>query len=321
MSHLSFGMGGSNSTSTKLSKSIATAKLQLDDLLKGLKAGAGKGGAGGGSVLEDYTFEMALLAIETKATNESINTLKANMEKMGAMKIKGNFSAIAPTMSRSEDLSKNDKSLIDQLFGDDLAKSTANLQAKFEGLKSTIKPLITDLGKTLSEDVLVAMSYIDAAYNQSFAFLGDVISNGFASLFNKDIKFDFKKMLGNFLSGLGDMVMSMAIKMKAIAALKTKVELALATLGGGPLALGAAIGLFALGAAIKGGGMALSASSSNAMVSNNAGGGGGYNNSSPSFNGYQAQGMTIKIEGELKGKGTDLVGVFNNVTRMYGNNG
>lgn len=310
-----FSMGGSSTGATSLSKSMAAAKLELDELLKGLKGGAGKG-AGGGSAIQDYTFEMALLAIETQATNDSINSLRANMERRGARAIKGDVSAIAPTMSRSEDLAKNDKGLIDQLFGEDLAKSTANLQAKMNTLMDGIKPVITDFSLKFSEFVSKNFETIQASMSMGVEFLGDTLATGLASIFNKNIKFDFSKMLGGFLSSLGDMFLKMATPM-IIGGLLMNIGLP----GSGTAQLGSGLKLGALAVGLKAGGMALSAGSSNSMVANSAGGGGQYNNSSPSFNGYQAQGMTIKIEGELKGKGTDLVGVINNVTRTHGNNG
>jgi ABC-type uncharacterized transport system permease subunit len=148
--------------------------------------------------------------------------------------------------------------------------------------------------------------------NLSFSFLGDTLAAGFASVFNKDIKFDFKKLLGNFLSGLGDMVMRMAIQMKAVAALKTKIELALSTLGGGGFALAGAVALFALGAAMKGGGMALSSSSvgsSSTSVSTST----GARNIVP-FQNPSGFNNTVKFEIQ----GNTLVGVLNNVNRANG---
>lgn len=138
------------------------------------------------------------------------------------------------------------------ISGIDLKESENALKEKFEALKGRIQPTITSFGLGLSEDMSLALSYVTDAMNISFNFLGDTLSNAFASIFNKDIKFDFKKLLGQFLEGLGSMVMQMAVQLKAVAALKTKIEIALASVGGGGFALAGAIGLFALGAAMKG---------------------------------------------------------------------
>jgi hypothetical protein len=263
--------------------------------------------------VKDYTFELALLNLEIKNTQKNIKELNearelSNLKTLGRTSV----SPIPFTMSRSEDASKKDKGLIDQLFGEDLTQSTANLQAKFEAFKSGIKPIITDFGSAVSEDVKTAMDFVSEGMNLSFSFLGDTLAAGFASVFNKDIKFDFKKLLGNFLSGLGDMVMRMAIQMKAVAALKTKIELALSTLGGGGFALAGAVALFALGAAMKGGGMALSSSSvgsSSTSVSNST----GARNIVPNFN---PSGFNNTVKFEIQGN--TLVGVLNNVNRANG---
>jgi len=285
---------------------------------KGLMSGTGGGGGKTpplippteAKAIQDYTFDIALLNLEIKNGLANIKQYNDALSLAGMRKINFTPQAMSFTMSRTEDMAKGDKGLINQLFGEDLNKSTANLQAKFETLKSGIKPLITKFGVEVSEDVNVAMGYVNTAFNQSFSFLGDVISTGFASIFNKDIKFDFKKMLGNFLSGLGEVVMTMALQMKAIAALKTKVELALTTFGGGSFALAGAIGLFALGAAIKGGGMAMSNSASSSMGSattTNA------RNTSPYVGAY---GMAGNVKFEVEG--TKLVGVLNNTNQSYG---
>lgn len=121
------------------------------------------------------------------------------------------------------------------ISGIDLKESENALKEKFEALKGRIQPTITSFGLGLSEDMSLALSYVTDAMNISFNFLGDTLSNAFASIFNKDIKFDFKKLLGQFLEGLGSMVMQMAVQLKAVAALKTKIEIALASVGGGGL--------------------------------------------------------------------------------------
>lgn len=196
------------------------------------------------------------------------------------------------------------------ISGIDLKESENALKEKFEALKGRIQPTITSFGLGLSEDMSLALSYVTDAMNISFNFLGDTLSNAFASIFNKDIKFDFKKLLGQFLEGLGSMVMQMAVQLKAVAALKTKIEIALASVGGGGFALAGAIGLFALGAAMKGGGMALSQSG----------------NQSPSQSQQYNSTFTAPVQGssnqsnkvEFVIQGTTLKGVLNNVNNSFG---
>lgn len=196
------------------------------------------------------------------------------------------------------------------ISGIDLKESENALKEKFEALKGRIQPTITSFGLGLSEDMSLALSYVTDAMNISFNFLGDTLSNAFASIFNKDIKFDFKKLLGQFLEGLGSMVMQMAVQLKAVAALKTKIEIALASVGGEGFALAGAIGLFALGAAMKGGGMALSQSG----------------NQSPSQSQQYNSTFTAPVQGssnqsnkvEFVIQGTTLKGVLNNVNNSFG---
>jgi hypothetical protein len=210
-------------------------------------------------------------------------------------------------MSRSEDASKKDKGLIDQLFGEDLKKSTDNLQSKFEALKGSIKPIISGFSSDLVSFVNKNFNTINEAMTMGTQFLGDVLATGLASIFNRNIKFDFKKMLGQFLSALGDFFFKMATPLIVGGIL---MNIAVPGLGTSQLISGGK--LAALGIGLKGGGMALSSSSvgsSSTSVNTST----GARNIVPNIN---PSGFNNTVKFEIQGN--TLVGVLNNVNRANG---
>ena len=258
--------------------------------------------------VKDYTFELALLNLEIKNTQKNIKELNearelSNLKKLGRTSV----SPIPFTMSRSEDASKKDKGLIDQLFGEDLKKSTDNLQSKFEALKGSIKPIISGFSSDLVSFVNKNFYTINEAMTMGTQFLGDVLATGLASIFNRNIKFDFKKMLGQFLSALGDFFFKMATPL-----IVGGILMNIAVPGSGTAQLISGGKLAALGIGLKGGGMALSSSSvgsSSTSVSTST----GARNIVP-FQNPSGFNNTVKFEIQ----GNTLVGVLNNVNRANG---
>jgi hypothetical protein len=161
---------------------------------------------------------------------------------------------------------------VENVFGD----AQESIKSKINQFKDAIRPFLEN----------------------SLGVLADVMAQGFASMFNQDIKFDSKKMIAQVLSAVGDMLISIAVPLVAALALGN-----VATFGGMSIEWGAAIGLLAAGAAMKGGGMALGSGSSSPSSSGQLG---GYN-SAPSFQPQQSSsyGMQpIKVEfanGALQG--------------------
>ncbi len=258
--------------------------------------------------VKDYTFELALLNLEIKKTQKNIKELNearelSNLKTLGRTSV----SPIPFTMSRSEDASKKDKGLIDQLFGEDLKKSTDNLQSKFEALKGSIKPIISGFSSDLVSFVNKNFYTINEAMTMGTQFLGDVLATGLASIFNRNIKFDFKKMLGQFLSALGDFFFKMATPL-----IVGGILMNIAVPGSGTSQLISGGKLAALGIGLKGGGMALSSSSvgsSSTSVSTST----GARNIVP-FQNPSGFNNTVKFEIQ----GNTLVGVLNNVNRANG---
>jgi tape measure domain-containing protein len=258
--------------------------------------------------VKDYTFELALLNLEIKNTQKNIKELNearelSNLKTLGRTSV----NTIPFTMSRSEDASKKDKGLIDQLFGEDLKKSTDNLQSKFEALKGSIKPIISGFSSDLVSFVNKNFYTINEAMTMGTQFLGDVLATGLASIFNRNIKFDFKKMLGQFLSALGDFFFKMATPL-----IVGGILMNIAVPGSGTAQLISGGKLAALGIGLKGGGMALSSSSvgsSSTSVSTST----GARNIVP-FQNPSGFNNTVKFEIQ----GNTLVGVLNNVNRANG---
>lgn len=186
--------------------------------------------------------------------------------------------------------------LLDTL-GDKVTKAGERLKARIPTTLEGVTKVYSERMMNIAADWDMINATIKDSVFMGISAIGEVFPLAFASIFNKDIDFKkgFKQLLGRFLSGLGDMVMAMAIKLKAVAALKTTIEASLATVGGGAIGLAAAAGLFALGAAMKGGGMALSNASGVSSSNSSFQGGGASGN-------YGVQPIRVTFEnGALQG--------------------
>ena len=247
---------------------------------------------GKGNAIKDYTFDMKLLALETQVTTENIRKLQEQMQLSKMKTIKGSFETIAPTLSRSEDLAKPQKDLIEKLFGGDLSNSTKRLQEKFDAIQNKIKPSLATFTEEFTRNTQLAQESIATALDMSFSFLGDVFAQGFESIFTGKIDFKkgFKQILGSFLVGLGDLVTKMGQKLLVAAIAKDAAEKALVSFFGG--AVPAAIALIGIGSALKGGGMAMSGGTNSQITSN----GGGYSNNSYTGPKY-GQTLNLKVQG------------------------
>ncbi|HEY1056556.1 MAG TPA: hypothetical protein VGE24_15525, partial [Emticicia sp.] len=110
------------------------------------------------------------------------------------------------------------------------------------------------------EDLKKAVEFWTPHFASSFKFLADTVALGFEQLFttNDKVKPDFgiqfRKLLGSFMSSMGDTLIQQASKMLVIQA---KLTTAMSLLGT-PAGWWAIAGLFVLGAALKGGGAAMS---------------------------------------------------------------
>ena len=205
------------------------------------------------------------------------------------------------------------------------------LDINFEGIGERMKSHIGNIMSSMTEiDVDTPLSAFLQKFTQKvetmrevmqnaiamgMSFVADTLAIGLASIFNPDVKFDFKALLGRFLSGLGDMLIQMAVQLKAAAIAKTATEGALTTFGGGIAAIGGAGTLLALGIAAKTGGAALSASAPSSSVGggyNQGGYGSGYGTTfSPNIT--ATFGGTVQVVAD----GTQLKGVLDSTNVRY----
>jgi hypothetical protein len=192
-----------------------------------------------------------------------------------------------------------------------LDDATKNLDAGVAKVGDKIKESIQKIQIIFTKETLILKDFAKATTEMAGVFLGDALSGAFASVFDQDIEFNFKGLLGQFLAGLGEMVMAMAIKLGAFAKLKTAVEKALLTFGTGAIAVVGAAGLFALGAAMKGGGIAMSQSASGSTNNNVI-------NNAPRFNGGGSNGqLNITIGGEFRMRNNEMVAAVQQVNRKF----
>lgn len=202
-----------------------------------------------------------------------------------------------------------------KIFGDFILSLNESLNGAWDGLGETsftkIKwftdKLSSSFGMGMSESINTMMQMIDFASNS----LADFFTESFSQIFNTEVKFDFKTVLGGFLKSFGQFVIAIGQKL-----LKAGILLALipetATMGFRRIAAG--VGLMALGGAISGGGGALSSNSQQTI--------------SPSENNsYQTQfkGAIGGSQGGFDGgkvvfelQGTTLRGVLNNTDKLHG---
>lgn len=222
-----------------------------------------KGGSGGKD-LKDYTFEIKLLDLETEQARKRISELYAEIEKT---KQNGFTPQLAVNTGVLNEEKLNWFNQMSKAVGFDGESSTKKLQERYKNLADNITPIVnsgmkkisTIFGDITNENFGEIKGYIE----QGVGMLGDTLSQGFAALFNKDIKFDFKKLIGGFLSALGDMLIKLGS-----AELTAGILMNIATPGAG---MGKVLGggkMLAFGAALKGGGMAMSANSNIGSTSN-----------------------------------------------------
>ena len=136
--------------------------------------------------------------------------------------------------------------------------------------------------------------------------LGELFTGIFESVFDKDVKFDFKKVLASFLKSMGQMLISMGTAVLAAGKLFT---LSVLTSVEGVKSIKSGLGLIALGGALSAGGNVL-----------------GRSGDSPSQSKQYDSTFTAPAQGssnqnnkvEFVIQGTTLKGVLNNVNNSFG---
>jgi hypothetical protein len=284
-------------TSNPMAKIVAGMKTASKDIMaffNELESGEPKM-KNANKAVQDYTFEIKLLGIETEATRKRIEDLNAQAEKTKQI-------GFTPDSSKNTKEHLNDlKKQFDDIanaIGFDGEASSKKLQERYNQLIQPLaenisySPQIMDavkkLGINISDgfsglEIDGIMTYIKKiqawkgllqnVLQNTFHGLADIVSTGLASMFNQDVKFEPKKMIAQVLSSVGEMLIGIAVPLVAALALGN-----VATMGGMSVQWGAALGMLGAGIAMKGGGMAMSANSNlGTSTQRNTGGGGGSN--------------------------------------------
>jgi hypothetical protein len=228
---------------------------------------------------------------------------------------KGRLGNISSLSSLTEStLSKGKQTVMDvaKLIGLDPDGASQRFAERIKELGEKIKPIadsgMSNITTGIQDTVSKYGSIIEYIISRMTVMLADGLATGLASIFNQNIKFDFKELLGKMLAALGDMFIGMAGPMIA-GGIIANIGLP----GSGSAQLASGLKLMALGTGLKAGGMAMSTNaSSNAQV--NGGGQMGYGSQFMP----QSQGITVNITGSLEPIGGDKLGVIiNNATRSW----
>ena len=318
------GMGGSGNPMSKMSAAMKTASKDIMAFFNELESGKPKMN-GTTKAIQDYTFEMNLLGLETEQTRKRIADLQAQTERSkqnGYTPPKTQLGAIREQL-------EDTKKLFDEIaktVGFDGEASSKKLQERYENL---IKPLavsieqspiimnaVKKLGINISDgfsgmEIDGIMAYIEKikvwkyvleqALTTTFRGLADIVATGLGSMFNQDVKFEPKKMIAQVLSSVGQMLIGIATPLVAALALGN-----VATLGSMSVQWGAALGMLGAGIAMSGGGMALSSNSNlgTSTQRNNIG-----SSSGPSFG---MKTLNVKFEPvKFEAQGSALKGAIN----------
>lgn len=169
------------------------------------------------------------------------------------------------------------------------------------GTTDKLQKVFTILGDKFGATYGDFANLINGTLQTSGAFISDTYTAIWDSLFNADIKFDFKKVLSNFLSSFGQMITQIGTQMAAAGAL-----LMIGTAGQtGGKQVASGLGLVALGTGMSAAGSAMNRPSSTTGTS----------------------GVTSRVQPmmpsqfgtvDFKIQGTVLQGVLNNVNRSNG---
>jgi hypothetical protein len=302
-----------------ISRYSADAKGGINEFVKTLKSGMsslnnfdmsgfGKGGGKGGTA---------------KAVNEikdyGYKRLEA-FKKMHKEEVDLRWEQYFERLQTEKDIAiafENDLKTIPPPAPEVLSTSPENI-ARYIGLDNVVVPInvnfkISEKTKSNFAKFTEEFKVLGEIAKQSIMIVGDGISNLFSDIFeslgNKDVKFDFKKVLGSFLRAMGQMVSTIG---SAILAAGIGLTGSVFGMAEGAKSIATGLGLLALGGALMGGGASFSkgSSSGSSSVSTST----GARNIVPYSNPQSFNGGNVKFEIQ----GNTLVGVLNNVNRANG---
>jgi hypothetical protein len=261
-------------------------------------------------VLDEFSIKLDELS--TKHSQESIERLRLEVDRLknslklfGATPLPNIFEAREQQSNLGEQLRK---SFDITPLGDELGKSTENLAQRFEVLKQRITSGIKSTGEKAKEE----FDIMGEMWRNAVMIIGDSVGNAFSgmfeSIFDQDVKFDFKKVLASFLKAMGQMVATMG---SAILAAGIGLSGSVFGMGEGAKSIAAGVGLIALGGALMGGGSAIG-NRSNASPSENSSYQTQFKGAIGSQGGFDGGKVVFEIQG------TTLKGVLNNTDKLHG---
>ncbi len=251
----------------------------------------------------EYALEMEkVLSLEDLP---AVNPISLNFSEEQSLNITGLKSDIGQEIGGLSDFLLNNWNNLRSRFSELNLPEFPSNQAIFEKLKIDWKDGISDAEANMIQSLLEMKDVLRGVMNIVSNTLGDTFSGLFESIFDKDVKFDFKKVLGSFLKAMGQMVSTIGT---AILAAGIGLSASIFGMGEGAKSIASGIGLIALGGALMGGGSAIGKTNSSSVNTST-----GARNIVPNFN---PSGFNNTVKFEIQGN--TLVGVLNNVNRANG---
>jgi hypothetical protein len=251
----------------------------------------------------EYALEMEkVLSLEDLP---AVNPISLNFSEEQSLNITGLKSDLGQEIGGLSDFLLNNWNNLRSRFSELNLPEFPSNQAIFEKLKIDWKDGISDAEANMIQSLLEMKDVLRGVMNIVSNTLGDTFSGLFESIFDKDVKFDFKKVLGSFLKAMGQMVSTIGT---AILAAGIGLSASIFGMGEGAKSIASGIGLIALGGALMGGGSAIGKTNSSSVNTST-----GARNIVPNFN---PLGFNNTVKFEIQGN--TLVGVLNNVNRANG---
>jgi hypothetical protein len=252
---------------------------------------------------KEYALEMEkILSLEDLP---AVNPISLNFSEEQSLNITGLKSDLGQEIGGLSDFLLNNWNNLRSRFSELNLPEFPSNQKIFEKLKIDWTDGISDAEATIIKKFLEMKDVLRGVMTIVSNTLGDTFSGLFESMFDKDVKFDFKKVLSSFFKAMGQMVMQMGTAILAAGGILTGSIFGAAE---GTKSIGTGIALLALGGALMGGGSAIG-NSSNSSVNPST----GARNIVPNFN---PSGFNNTVKFEIQGN--TLVGVLNNVNRANG---
>ena len=251
----------------------------------------------------EYALEMEkILSLEDLP---AVNPISLNFSEEQSLNITGLKSDLGQEIGGLSDFLLNNWNNLRSRFSELNLPEFPSNQKIFEKLKIDWTDGIDDVESEMIEKFLKMRDVLKGVMDIVSNSLGDTFSGIFESMFSKDVKFDFKKVLSSFMRSLGQFAISLGSAILAVGLGLSASAVGVAVAG---KEVAAGLGLIALGGALMGGGSAIGKTNSSSVNTST-----GARNIVPTIN---PSGFNNTVKFEIQGN--TLVGVLNNVNRANG---